>query len=109
MARQLARQLEREAAAAPDLALEVDAPAVRLHDVAHDREAEPGGAGSPPSCRLGEALEDALALLRRDARPGVGHARRARRRPSARRRRSRSARRAACSGARSRPGSRAPR
>ena len=26
----------------PELALELDAPAVRLHDVAHDREAEPG-------------------------------------------------------------------
>src|SRR6516162_10084225 len=68
------RQLEREAAAAPDLAVEEDPAAVCLHDVTHDREPEAGGAGLAAVLTLDEALEDALALLRGDARTGVGHA-----------------------------------
>src|SRR5262249_14603206 len=67
-------QLEREAAAVPDLAVEEDPAAVCLHDVAHDREPEAGGAGLATVLALDEALEDALALLRGDARAGVGHA-----------------------------------
>jgi hypothetical protein len=39
---------------------------VRLHHVAHDREPEAGAPGSSP---CDEALEDPLALDRRDARP----------------------------------------
>src|SRR5262245_51903336 len=60
------RQLDREAAAAPALALEVDPAAVRLHHIAHDREAEAGCAAVLALC---EALEDPLALLGRD--PGA--------------------------------------
>src|SRR5438552_18902578 len=69
------RQLEREAAALADLALQVDAAAVRLHDVAHDGEPEAGRAGLGPVGALHEALEDALALVWRDAGAGVadGH------------------------------------
>src|SRR5262245_49020362 len=64
------RELDGESAAAPDLALQEDPPAVRLHDVAHDRE--------PEACRarlfaLREALEDPLAPARRDARAAVRH------------------------------------
>ena len=68
------RQLEREAAPLPDLAVEEDATAVRLHDVAHDREPEARGARLAAVLPLHEALEDALALLGGDAGPGVGHA-----------------------------------
>jgi hypothetical protein len=61
------RQLDREAAAAADFALEIDAPAVRLHHVAHDREAEPRG--SPRLLALCESFEDPLAQRARD--PGT--------------------------------------
>src|SRR5579885_2034747 len=67
------RQLEREAAPFADLALEPDPPAVGLHDVAHDGEPEPRGAGFGPVRALDEALEDALALLGGDARARVAH------------------------------------
>src|SRR5947199_5285418 len=67
------RQLEREAAALADLALQVDAPAVRLHDVAHDGEPEAGGAELAAVGRLREALEDALPLVGRDAGARVAH------------------------------------
>src|SRR5206468_6051858 len=69
------RQLEREAAALADLALQVDAAAVRLHDVAHDGEPEAGRAELAAVGTLHEALEDALPLVRRDAGPRVadGH------------------------------------
>src|SRR2546427_11405573 len=66
------RQLEREAAALADLALQVDAAAVRLHDVAHDGEPEAGRAELAAVGTLHEALEDALALLGGDAGPAVG-------------------------------------
>src|SRR5262245_48746017 len=64
------RQLDREAAAASDLALDEDPAAVRLHDVAHDRESEARRTGI---LALHIALEDPLALTRRDARPAVLH------------------------------------
>src|SRR5262245_11825793 len=64
------RELDRKSASASDLALEEDAPAVRLHDVANDREAEPR---CPGILALDEALEDPLALTRRDSRTAVRH------------------------------------
>src|SRR5689334_14229925 len=64
-------QLEREAAAGSGRAVEEDAAAVRLHDVAHDREAEAGGADLTAVRALREALEDALLLRGRDAGAGV--------------------------------------
>src|ERR1051326_2482909 len=62
-----ARQLEHEAAPQPDLALEVDAPSVCLDDVADDRKPETRGPDLAAVGGLGEALEDLLALLGRDA------------------------------------------
>src|SRR5215831_18451993 len=70
-ARSAAGQVEREAAPPTDLALEMDAPAVRLHDVADDREPETGRPHRP-FLPLHEALEDPLALVGGDARAGVG-------------------------------------
>src|SRR5207302_2481882 len=66
-----ARQVEREAAPATHFALEVHPAAVCLDDVADDGEAEPRGADRP-RLALHEPLEDALALVRRDARAAVG-------------------------------------
>src|SRR5437870_8980976 len=66
-----ARQLEHEATPPPRFALDVDAATVRLHDVPDDREAEPGRPDLPAVRGLGEALEDPLALLGRDAGAGV--------------------------------------
>src|SRR5262245_12616715 len=66
-------QLEREARAATGRALEVHAAAVGLHDVAHDREAEAGGAELAAGTILRESFEDPFLLLGRDARSGVGH------------------------------------
>src|SRR5262245_9603145 len=68
------RELQGEPAPPPDLALEEDAPAVRLHDVAHDGESETRGARLAAVLPLHEPLEDALALLGRDAGTGVGDA-----------------------------------
>jgi hypothetical protein len=48
---------------------------VRLHDVAHDGEAEARGPELAARRRLREALEDALTLLERDAGAGVFAAR----------------------------------
>src|SRR5262245_41389032 len=65
------RQLEREAAAPADLALEPDAASVGLHDVADDGEPEAGG----PHHALGslhEPLEYPVALLGRDAGARIG-------------------------------------
>src|SRR5215813_3859911 len=67
------RQLEREAAAMADLAVEPDPTAVGLHDVANDGETEAGRPGVPTVRELREALEDALALRGRDAGAVVGH------------------------------------
>src|SRR5439155_15064882 len=64
------REFDREAAAASDLALEVDPPAVCLHDVAHDREPE---AGRAALLALRESLEDPLALSGRDTGAAVFH------------------------------------
>src|SRR5262249_41786828 len=70
-ARLAARKLERETGPGPGLAVEQDSSAVRLHDVAHDRETQPGTADVARLRGLREALEDALLLVRRDTRPGV--------------------------------------
>src|SRR5215475_9466221 len=66
------RQLEHEAAAAPHSALQVNPTAVSLNDIAYDGQPEPGGAALAAVGALREALEDALALVDRDARTGVG-------------------------------------
>src|SRR5438128_967553 len=58
-----ARQLEREAAARSEGALEVDAPAVCLDDVAHDGESQARGADVAAVAGLDEAVEDALLLI----------------------------------------------
>src|SRR5882724_9325454 len=67
------RQLDGEARPAPGCALEVHAAAVSLHDVAHDGEAEAGGADLAARLVLGEALEDALLPLGGNAGAVVGH------------------------------------
>src|SRR4030095_13810830 len=68
--RSAARQVEREAAPPADLAVEMDAASMRLHDVADDGEAEPS---CPPSplVALHEPFEYPLALLPGDARAAV--------------------------------------
>src|SRR5689334_12348161 len=65
------RQLEGEAGPARRGALQIYPAAVRLHDVAHDGEAEPGGSRLADAVMLGEALEDPFLLLGRDAGPRV--------------------------------------
>src|SRR5205809_6776 len=65
------RQLEREPAPDADRAVEVDAPAVRLDDVAHDGEAETGRADVAALAGLDEAVEDAFLLIGRDPAAGV--------------------------------------
>src|SRR5436189_5121043 len=65
---------EHEAAADADLALCPDAAAVQLDEPLREREAEP----RPfvlPRARVGllELRDDAVEVLGRDARPGVGH------------------------------------
>src|SRR5205085_880131 len=63
------RQPHHEARATDRRRADLDAALVLLDDVAHDRQAEPGAL----AVGLGgeERLEDALAILGRDARPGV--------------------------------------
>src|SRR5437870_581745 len=65
-----ARQLEREPAPDADRAVEVDAPAVRLDDVAHDRQSEPRRPADA-LVALDEAVEDAFLLIGRDPAAGV--------------------------------------
>src|SRR5262249_49806057 len=67
------RKLEREATSPSDLALDDDAPAVRLDDVPHDGEAETGSAHVPAVRHLREALEDAVLLLGGDPGAGIPH------------------------------------
>ena len=50
------------------------AAAVRGHERVHDRQAEPGAGGVGARVEARELLEDALALLRRDAGPVIGDA-----------------------------------
>src|SRR5262245_37462649 len=68
------RQLEGEAAPLAYLAVDEDAAAVRLDDVADDGQPQPGGAGLAVVLPLDESLEDALAPLGRDAGARVAHA-----------------------------------
>src|SRR5262245_23620031 len=72
-ARLAARQLEREAGAASWPAVEQDSAAMRLHDVAHDRETETRAADISGLRRLREALEDALLLVGGNPGAGVAH------------------------------------
>ena len=74
-------QGEHERASSPELALDPDPASVELDEPLREREAEPGSLALLDS-RLGllELLEDALVILDRDARPGVGNARRGSRR-----------------------------
>src|SRR3989442_2634376 len=65
------RQLEREPAPDADRAVEVDAPAVRLDDVAHDGEAETGRADVAALAGLDEAVDDAFLLIGTDTASGV--------------------------------------
>src|ERR1035437_126045 len=67
------RQLQCETAALSDLALQVDAPAVRLHDVAYDRQTEPGGADVTGLRHLRKWFKNPLPLLGGDAGAGVDH------------------------------------
>ena len=67
------RQARSRAAAARRL-LGRDAAAVRLGDLAHDREAEPGTGQRARRRGAVEAVEDVLAVLGRDARAVVAHA-----------------------------------
>ena len=46
-------------------------PALRLHDLADDRETEPRARQRAGVCRAVEAVEDALAVFGGDARPVV--------------------------------------
>src|ERR1700740_3308857 len=62
------RQEQLEACAEPGLAAQVDASAERDRELSRDRKAESGAA----AVARPERPEDARALLRRDARPGVG-------------------------------------
>src|SRR5581483_4749425 len=66
-----AGQLDGEAAAVPDLAVERDPAAMCLDDIADDRKPEPRGPGVAAFGRLDEPLEDALTLLGPDAGPRV--------------------------------------
>src|SRR5690348_10023631 len=68
MVRSATRELQREPAPLPDLALELDPAAVGLDDVADDRQPEARRTQVAAAVRhLREALEDALPLRRRDA------------------------------------------
>src|SRR5437763_16473018 len=61
-----------EAGAVRAAVLHAHGAAVRLDDAAHDGEAQPGAAdGGGARAAAIEALEDARAFLRRDARPVV--------------------------------------
>src|SRR5262245_63644719 len=64
-----------EGGAAAGLALHPCAPAVRLGDLAHDGEPDPGAAAPVLACAEAlEDLEDALVVLARDAPAVVPHA-----------------------------------
>ena len=69
------RQHQRERAALARLARHLDAPAVRLHDVPHEGEAEAAALRGVHQAALGavELLEDLLLLRARDADAVVGH------------------------------------
>src|SRR5438445_8677947 len=66
------RQLEGETRAAARSALEQDAAAVSLHDVADDRQPEAGGAHLAV-VELGEPLEDSFLTLGGNPGTGVAH------------------------------------
>src|SRR5262245_19756919 len=64
-------QLQREATAAADFAVEMNTPAVRLDDITDDRKAQARGPDVAARRKLREAFENAFALLRRNARSAV--------------------------------------
>jgi hypothetical protein len=74
--RELHRDAEPEARAAPGLALEADLAAQELHELAADGEPEAGAAEAPGErpVRLRERLEDLALAALGDADPGVGDA-----------------------------------
>src|SRR5512140_1120850 len=65
------RQLQRKATSASDRAVQQNPAAVRLHDIADERQSQAGGADLAGLRGLREALEDALALLGRNSGAGV--------------------------------------
>ena len=68
-------QHQRERAALARAALDLDAPAVRAHDLIHQRQPEPGALHvvHQPGLDAHELLEDALLIRRRDADAAVRH------------------------------------
>src|SRR5262245_52398328 len=68
------RELEREATAPPGFAVQMDATAMRLRDVAHDREPEARRSDVAHGGGLREALEYPLALIGRDTGTAVADA-----------------------------------
>src|SRR5262245_59996011 len=66
------RQRERERGAHAHRALDPDAPAVQLHELARESQAEPGPLALPGviAADLAKLLEDGLVVFRRDAYAG---------------------------------------
>ena len=71
--RQPAREAERERGAAAHLAADLYGAPVQLHDLSHEREADPRALAPPRGLgvALVEPVLNPLQLVRRDARPGV--------------------------------------
>src|SRR5689334_2852768 len=69
------RQLDNEGRAFAFAGVDVHVPAVVAGDVAHDRQAQARAASGPAAGAVDavEALEDAVAIARRDADAVVGH------------------------------------
>src|SRR5712691_4762475 len=69
------REVQHNGGAAAELAFSLHAPAVCLHEVLDDRQAEPRAAFLPRAAGVHtvEALEDAREVLGGDAGAGVGH------------------------------------
>src|SRR6478672_1064328 len=68
-----ARKREREGASLSDVALQPDAPAVRVDDALRDRKPEPRAASPRAGGGLPEPIEYLAAILRGDSRASVRH------------------------------------